>query len=290
MIGSHILDTGSPRGSDQNSDPDFARQTDAVDFTVRIYGVKIRIRANRPDLSDRLWQHLPHGSKVIQTAMIDRTYSIICKPASGNKSRRSSILFGDDARLLKSSNVDEVFDRFESDLRLFVAELAHHRVFVHAGVVAWKGEAIVIPGRSFSGKSTLVAELLQAGATYYSDEYAVFDKRGRVHPFLKDLEMRLTNDWKQTRHTAESFGSSVGNKPIPVKKILITRYQNGAAWRPRRLSQGKAVLALLANTVSARRHPEKALSTLQRVVADAEILQGPRGEARRLIPLLLEGI
>jgi len=290
MIGSHILDTGSPRGSDQNSDPDFARQTDAVDFTIRIYGVKIRIRANRPDLIDRLWQHLPHGSKVIQSAMIDRTYSIICKPESGNRSRRSSILFGDDARLLKSSKEDEVFDRFESDLRLFVAELAHHRVFVHAGVVAWKGEAIVIPGRSFSGKSTLVAELLQAGATYYSDEYAVFDKRGRVHPFLKDLEMRQTNDWKQTRHTAESFGSSIGHKPVPVKKILITRYQNGAAWRPRRLSQGKAVLALLANTVSARRHPGKALSTLQRVVADAEILQGPRGEARRLIPLILEGI
>jgi len=85
-------------------------------------------------------------------------------------------------------------------------------------VVAWEGKGIVIPGRSFSGKSTLVAELLRAGATYYSDEYAVFDKHGRVHPFPKDLEMRTNGDWKQTRHAAESFGGRTGAKPIPSAK------------------------------------------------------------------------
>jgi hypothetical protein len=34
---------------------------------------------------------------------------------------------------------------------------------------------------SYSGKTTLVSELIRAGATYYSDEYAVIDERGRVH-------------------------------------------------------------------------------------------------------------
>ena len=71
-----------------------------------------------------------------------------------------------------------------------IAEVARNRVFVHAGVVGWKGRAIVIPGRSYSGKSTLVSELIRAGAAYYSDEYAVFDSRGRVYPFAKPLEMR----------------------------------------------------------------------------------------------------
>ena len=64
-----------------------------------------------------------------------------------------------------------------------MAAETRERVFVHAGVVGWKGHAIVIPGRSRSGKTTLVAELVKAGAEYYSDEFAVLDAEGRVHPF-----------------------------------------------------------------------------------------------------------
>ncbi|HXM33573.1 MAG TPA: hypothetical protein VN920_00160 [Pyrinomonadaceae bacterium] len=261
----------------------------AAGISVRVYGVKVGIRSNRPEWIDRVWRHLPYGSKVIQSAVVDRVYSIIIGGAGARaNTHRSNVLYGDQVRLLRSVNVDEIFDRLESDLRLFVAELAHDRVFVHAGVVGWEGKAIVIPGRSFSGKSTLVAELLRAGATYYSDEYAVFDKRGRVHPFLKDLEIRVSDDWRQTRLTAGSFGVGTGTKPIPVGKILVTQYKTGSKWRPRQLSPGKAVLALLSNTVSARRQPEIALATLQRVVAEAQTLRGTRGEAHELVPLILE--
>jgi hypothetical protein len=63
-----------------------------------------------------------------------------------------------------------------------VAENARRWIFVHAGVVAWRGQAIVIPGATQSGKTSLVAALVRAGAEYFSDEYAVFDARGRVHP------------------------------------------------------------------------------------------------------------
>ena len=53
-------------------------------------------------------------------------------------------------------------------------------------IVTWgRGRAIVIPGRTFSGKSTLVAELVRAGATYYSDEYAVEDET----TFESDLQL-----------------------------------------------------------------------------------------------------
>lgn len=257
-------------------------------FAVRVYGVKIGIRSNRADVVDRVWRHLPHGCKAIPGAAVDRVYSIVIGAEGSRRSRRGlSVLYGDQVRLIRSASVDEVFDRFESDLRLFVAELAHERVFVHAGVVSWKGKAIVIPGRSYSGKSTLVAELLRAGATYFSDEYAVFDSRGRVHPFPKELEMRATNDWRQTRVSAESFGSKTGKRPIPVTMILVTQFKSGARWKPRELSAGKAVLALLANTVSARRQPEQALATLHRVVAEARTLQGTRGEAGELIPSIL---
>jgi predicted ATPase len=44
-----------------------------------------------------------------------------------------------------------------------VATEAPRRVFVHAGVVGWKGQAILVPGRSYSGKTTLIAALMKAG-------------------------------------------------------------------------------------------------------------------------------
>jgi len=65
----------------------------------------------------------------------------------------------------------------------YIALWARRRVFVHAGVVAWQGRAVLIPGRTLSGKSWLVRALVRAGAEYYSDEFAVLDARGRVHPY-----------------------------------------------------------------------------------------------------------
>jgi hypothetical protein len=48
------------------------------------------------------------------------------------------------------------------------------------------------------------------------------------------------------------------------------------------------VLALLSNTVSARREPEKAMNALQRVVSSADVLKGRRGEAQELSQRLLD--
>ena len=45
----------------------------------------------------------------------------------------------------------------------FVAERAPDHLFVHAGVVGWEGRAIVMPGASFAGKTTLVAGLARGG-------------------------------------------------------------------------------------------------------------------------------
>ena len=124
-------------------------------------------------------------------------------------------------------------------------------------MVGWKGKAIVIPGRSYSGKSTLVAALVRAGATYYSDEYAVFDRKGLVHPFAKPLEIRAEGEFKQSRVPVGELGGKSGTRPLPVGLVLMTGYKQGAKWRPRKLSPGKGVLEMLFNTVSARKSRQK---------------------------------
>jgi hypothetical protein len=261
----------------------------AVGFSLKSYGVRIGVRSNDKAALERVYEYLPSNWKNLSVPVVDRVYSILIGGAGSRASvRRFSLLYGDDLRLARSSNLDEVFDRFESDVRIFVAEYARHRVFVHAGVVGWKGKAIVIPGRSYSGKSSLVAELVRAGATYYSDEYAVFDGRGRVHPFFKPLELREAGKYKQSRYDITHFGGTSGTKPLPVGLVVMTKFREGASWRPRKLSPGKGVLEMLNNTVSARRDPERALTTLQMVAAQAEVLKGVRGQASKIVPALLK--
>ncbi|HVS20619.1 MAG TPA: hypothetical protein VHD88_02160, partial [Pyrinomonadaceae bacterium] len=174
--------------------------------------------------------------------------------------------------------------------QLTVAEYAPRRVFVHAGVVGWKDRAILIPGLSHSGKTTLVDQLIRAGATYYSDEYAVLDERGRVHPYPRPLGMRSPNSSESTKVRAEELGAKIGSKPLRVGLVVSTSYKAGARWRPRQLTRGKGVLELMANTVSARSQPEMALTVLPKAIESAEILKGQRGEASELVDLILANV
>jgi hypothetical protein len=261
----------------------------AVGFSLRSYGVRIGIRSNDPAALDRVCAHLPSEWENVTSSVVDRVYSILIGGQGSRANvRRLNLLYGDHVRLARSFDLDSLFETFESDLRLFVAELATHRVFVHAGVVGWKGQAIVIPGRSYSGKSTLVAELVRAGATYYSDEYAVLDSRGRVHPFSKPIELREEGKFQQRKVTVTELGGQSGTKPLPVGLVLLTRFQSGARWRPRKLTPGKGVLELLFNTVSARRSPERALATLRVVASQAALLKGVRGNATEVVDALLK--
>jgi hypothetical protein len=234
---------------------------------------------------------LPPGWKRSSRAAVDRLYSLyLGGEGYGRGARRFNLLYGDAGLLVRSLRLGDIYNVLESDLRLYVAERATRRVFVHAGVVGWKGRAILIPGRSFTGKTTLVAELARAGAVYYSDEYAVLDARGLVHPYARPLAVREGEGPQQTRRLVEEFGGRAGKEPLPVGLVVVTRYKRGGSWSPRRLTPGEGVLEMLANTVSARRSPERALTVLSKVADQAVILYGTRGEASRVAASILKTI
>ena len=184
-------------------------------------------------------------------------------------------------------DLDDVLAGLEGDLRTYVADRARYRVFVHAGVVGWQGRAIVIPGASHSGKSSLVAALVRAGATYYSDEYAVCDARGRVHPYPTPLSLRDGTNCRPRRCAPEALGGRGGVEPLPVGRVVVTRYRAGAVWRGRVLPPGQAMLELLRHTVPARRRPKGAMATLRKVAASATVLKGVRGDAEQMRDALL---
>jgi len=236
-------------------------------------------------------EYLPPAWKPSARSRVERLYSIVLGSTGARANVRTfNLLYSDGARISRSLNLDEVLERFEDDLKLFVAETTRRRVFVHAGVVGWNDKAIVIPGRSFTGKTTLVAELVRQGATYYSDEYAVLDERGCVHPYLRPLSIRDSSSGKIERVTASRLGGRHGRKPLPVGLVVVSNYKEGAQWRPRRLTAGQGALAMFANTVPARSRPEAAFSVLRAIMPHAQILKGVRGEALSVVDYILRAI
>jgi hypothetical protein len=254
----------------------------AAGISFKSFGVAIGIRMNQASFMDRILLHLPPGWTPGGSRIVERLYSLVIgQGGTSAMVRRLHLLYGNSELLARSADLESVLQSFESSVHLHVAEMAPHKVFVHAGVVGWKEKAIVIPGRSFSGKSTLVAEFVRAGAKYYSDEYAVLDVQGNVHPYSRPVVMRENGARK--KYTAEELGGIGGITPLPVGVLLVTRYDSGAQWRPRELSPGAGALALFENAVSARRHPKRALLSIQKAMSQAKGLKGGRGEAKHLV-------
>ena len=241
-----------------------------------------------PEIMDRIEGVLPPDAKPARGPRVKCLYSLIVSGTKvGTNVRRFNILYVNAVQLARTKDTDLILEALERDLQLYVAEHARRRVFVHAGVVGWRGRAIVIPGRTMSGKTTLVKALVEAGATYYSDEYAVLDERGRVHPYLKPLSVRENGGGRPKKILPEALGATTGVRPLPVGLVVATSYREDARWRPRRLSPGRAVMELLAHTVSARLEPERALATLRSATAEAMVIKGARGEAEEVAEALL---
>ena len=252
------------------------------------YGVRIGIRVNVSTVLEHIPDFLPPGWEPSSSPVVDELYSlIVAEITPGLSSGDYHQLYREQERLAHTISLDEVFDTLDSDLRLQVGMSARHRLFVHAGVVGWRGRAIVIPGRSFSGKTTLVEALVKAGATYYSDEYAVLDTDGFVHPYPRPLAIRQEAGQRVKKCSVEELGGKSGIEPLPVGLVIHTKYQSGTPWHPHVISLGQAVLALLDNTIVARTRPEFALPILPRAVSGALTLKGKRGEAQDVAITLL---
>ena len=245
------------------------------------FGVGFRLETNRPDLLAPLLTDLP-PSDAVDDDRPRTTFRLDFDDAG----QPASLLVDGHAHTVDLPADSPLDWQFDALVTLHVAENSPY-VFVHAGVVRYRDRAILFPGRSFAGKSTLTAALLTAGAEYLSDDFAVIDDDGRVRPFHCPLRMR-TSAGRLEKRPAD-FGAVSAVEPTQVCLIVDTEYRPGADFRPRRLTQGEGVLRMFAHAVAARSAPARVGSVLARVARNAACLAGPRGDAaetaRRILNL-----
>ena len=256
-----------------------SRQTRSIAFES--YGVRVLVDVPDAGSARRIEPLLPERRRSCEAADPDLSYVLRSDGAAG-----FDVLAGRSA-ICVSAELDVALAVLETQIRTAIALLAADSVFVHAGVVAYRGRAVLVPGTSFSGKTTLVAALVRAGASYLSDEYAVLDDDGLVHAYPKPLSMRAPGSHRQTETRVESIGGTQGEGTVPVGLIVVTAFRPGAEWAPKRRSAGQGALALLANTVPARERPGECLRAVRAACETALVLEGERGEAAAAAPDLL---
>jgi hypothetical protein len=246
---------------------------DAQSLVIEAFGVTVEVTAGPLQLS------------AVRGMLAPSATSSATEPADGG---RFALVPNADQGLVEvlcdgrsvSGPVDErmALGILDSQLRLHIALHAPNHVFIHAGVVGVSERAIVLPGHSFAGKTTLVAALMRLGAGYWSDEFAALDADGLVHPYAKPLSVRNAL-FVGERHTADSLGGETGDRPIPVGLIALTHYRPGGSWAPRMCTAGEGAVKLLEHTIPARSRPAQAMRAVLQAVAGATILESERGDA-----------
>jgi hypothetical protein len=242
------------------------------------HGIGVGVTADSAEVFAALEPFLPPLRTSLSGGRVHRIFHVSSGP-------RGFTLHAANRTLCASPHLRRVLSALEWEISLLLAERARDRIFVHAGVVEWRGKAIVVPGRSFSGKSTLVTAFVRAGCGYLSDEFAILDSSGVCHAHPRRLSLRRAGGIEQ--RTAEDLGGRTRAEPLPVGLIVLTHYRQGARWEPSRLSPGEGVLALLQHTVAARARSREALAVLRTSTQDVETMAGVRGDAADLVAALL---
>jgi hypothetical protein len=245
------------------------------------FGVRVRVSVDGPDLLERVATLLPPNAKPCPLESTTESFGIL---SEGNGTYRFE---RGDSPVSHGVSLEFALSLIERQFWTYVGLNAPGKIFVQAGVVEREGHALVLPGPSFSGKSTLVAALVRGGARYYSQEFAVIDEAGLVHPFPTPIltpDSERSNGWHELR--AQSGLTSP--PPVPVGAVLFTEYRRGAEWRPRSMSPGRGVLAMLDHALRSPERSGDALHVLRRALEGATLLEGERGEASELVGPLLK--
>ncbi len=259
---------------------------------LTVAGVPIAVRSS----SERDWEtiegYLPTGRPLAGTRQPRIVYSFtpidaprVLEPANQH------VLYRGTERLIRSKDLTAVLKTLSSDLHWQVAAHTRSSILVHAGAVAYQGRGVIMPGHSRAGKSTLVAALLRRGATYYSDEAALIDRRGLLHPLGEPiwLEPRGTPAGTPKQPLAPAaLGARLGRAACAIQLIAFPEWAPHARRRVTPLAEPAVLASLLLHTLVGTAHPARTLTFLTRTIKDAMTVHIRYAEADDAAEVLID--
>jgi hypothetical protein len=173
-------------------------------------------------------------------------------------------------------------------------------LLIHAGAVVAPSTraAILLPGGTGSGKTTLVAALISEGFDYLSDEAAAIDPVSHlVYPFPRALAFKQ-GSWdvvasSSTRFPVAREDGSIGDQrhvlaeevrpsslagPSPLRTIVSVKYEAGCSTEITPLTRAAAAVRLAEGALNLRIYRERGIKLIGRVVRNADCYQMTGGD------------
>jgi len=227
-------------------------------------------------------------------------------------------VFLDDVLVARVDDVAQAVEWLCWDINRAVAATTSEHLVFHAGGVQVEERGLLLPGRSGTGKSTLVAHLVRCGMRYLSDEVVALDvsdssllgfpKAISIDPDgvglsseLRDRCLAASPRGDEHREGTERASklylspshirSGAVGSSCSLSLVVFPRYEHGASTYLRRLSSGDAVLGLVTNCVNLDRHGAAGLDAIARLVDRChcfELVMDGLPSASRLLLALLE--
>jgi hypothetical protein len=257
--------------------------TESICFAVCAFGCTVCAEADDPEsfsvLDRYIFPGLPRSDSAGGTPAV--TLRVSRSPKSREEESREEAAFQLSVDGEEAASAPQPIG-LVPDIIHAIDEAVVHRLSawraVHAGTVVWNGRVLLLPGATHSGKSSMVAELLRRGATYFSDEYALIDREGLIHPYPRPLLLRNGSP-AQVPVLAAELNAAVGDGPAPLGWMVLLDYKAGESWTVMPMAQSLAVLALLKNTPHTLADSPQMVEQFERAVAGAKCYAGRRGEA-----------
>lgn len=217
-------------------------------------------------------------------------------------------LVADAQVLFEPFPADTHLPMLEWGMNFLLAERTHHRLLLHAGVVADGDRALVMPALPGSGKSTLTAALALSGLRLLSDEFGVVDlDDGTLHAMLRPAALKndaidviarfaphatLGPRFPGTRkgtvaHLAPDAASYAARHARAVPVLLaFPQWQAGAATRVEPMARSRAFAKLAMNAFNYDVLGPDAFDAVARLVRGCEVARITYGDLREAVDTL----
>lgn len=253
--------------------------TETSQQTWRSFGYVMQFRWSEPSLESLLDSVVLPGWERADGVSPDAVFVLEPSP--------SGVSIARDQELPVPIPLSMAGDELKRQAHMHLATYAPDTVFVHAGVVLGPTGLILLPGRSYAGKSTLVRALVKQGCRYFSDEFAIVHSDGLVSPFPRDLSQRDGAN-PDIMIPPDELGWTPDLGPSRVAAVVSVSYSNEWTWEVETIGAGTAMLRLFENTVSAQIAPDRALRYFPKMLENAVCLSGQRGEVDVAAKALME--